>query len=152
MESIVRLEHASAGYEGKPALEDVSIEIAHGQFVGILGPSGSGKTTLLKTLLGTVPLLGGSVTIDGRRVRGPGQTSAGYVPQLQTVDWNFPVTVEEVVLMGRAMNSGWFPFPRRQDRERMMEILQRLGIAPSPAATSARSAAVSSSASSSPAP
>jgi zinc/manganese transport system ATP-binding protein/zinc transport system ATP-binding protein len=128
VEPIVRLDHVYAGYEGKPAIENVSLEIEQGQFVGILGPSGSGKTTLLKTLLGTVPVQRGEITIDGRRVRGPGQTPAGYVPQLQTVDWNFPVTVEEVVMMGRAMHSGWLPFPRKQDRERMMEILFRLGI------------------------
>jgi zinc/manganese transport system ATP-binding protein/zinc transport system ATP-binding protein len=129
MDGIVSLKHVFAGYEGKPAIENVTLDIDAGQFVGVLGPSGSGKTTLLRTLLGTVPVQRGEVVVDGRRVSGAGRTPAGYVPQLQTVDWNFPVTVEEVVLMGRTMNSGPLPWPRRQDRERMYAILDRLGIA-----------------------
>src|SRR5581483_4495695 len=91
--------------------------------------SGSGKTTLLRALLGTVGVQGGQVVVEGRRVTGPGTAPAGYVPQLQTVDWNFPVTVEEVVMMGRAMSSGPLPWARRADRERMFAILERLGIA-----------------------
>jgi len=129
MSAIVTLRNVSAGYDGRPALEDVTLEIEQGQFVGVLGPSGSGKTTLLRTLLGTVPVQRGEVLIDGRRVSGAGRTPAGYVPQLQTVDWNFPITVEEVVLLGRAMNSGVLPWPRREDRERMYGVLERLGIA-----------------------
>jgi zinc/manganese transport system ATP-binding protein len=128
MAPIVSLKHVFAGYDRKPAIEHVTLDIEAGQFVGILGPSGSGKTTLLRVLLGTVPVQQGEVTVDGRRVSGPGSTPAGYVPQLQTVDWNFPVTVEEVVLMGRTMNSGFLPWPRAQDRARMREILDRLGI------------------------
>ena len=128
MSAIVSLRDVSAGYERKPAIENITLDLEAGQFVGILGPSGSGKTTLLRTLLGTVPLLHGEITIDARRVTGAGRTPAGYVPQLQTVDWNFPVTVEEVVMMGRTMSSGLLPFVRRADRERMHEILARLGI------------------------
>ncbi len=125
---MVRLDHVTAGYEREPAIDHITLDIARGQFVGVLGPSGSGKTTLLRTLLGTVPVQHGEIVIDGKRVTGPGRTPAGYVPQLQTVDWNFPVTVEEVVMMGRAMNSGPFPWPRRQDRDRMYALLERLGI------------------------
>jgi len=128
MEPIVELKHASAGYESSLALEDVSLSLPAGQFVGVLGPSGSGKTTLLRVLLGAVPLRSGEVLIDGRSMSGRGRVPAGYVPQLQTVDWNFPVTVEEVVLMGRAMNSGYLPWARQEDRERMFQILRRLGI------------------------
>ena len=69
---IISLRHVSAGYEGKPAIENVTLDIEQGQFVGIVGPSGSGKTTLLKTLLGTVPLQRGEVIVDGRPVRGAG--------------------------------------------------------------------------------
>ena len=129
MSALVTLRNVSAGYDRKPAIEDVTLNIEQGQFVGILGPSGSGKTTLLRALLGTVPVQKGEILIDGRRVSGAGRTPAGYVPQLQTVDWNFPVTVEEVVLMGRTMNSGLLPWPRKQDRDRMGSILDRLGMA-----------------------
>jgi zinc/manganese transport system ATP-binding protein len=129
MAPIVTLRNVTAGYDGVPAIEHVSLDIQEGQFVGVLGPSGSGKTTLLRVLLGSVPVRRGEVRVEGRRVEGTGRAPAGYVPQLQTVDWNFPVTVEEVVLMGRAMRSGLLPWPRRQDRERMYGILERLGIA-----------------------
>lgn len=94
----------------------------------MLGPSGSGKTTLLRVLLGSVRASRGEVLVEGKPVGGLGRTPIGYVPQLQTVDWHFPVTVEEVVLMGRTMNSGPFPWPRREDRDRMKAILRRLGI------------------------
>lgn len=129
MEPMVSFRHVDAGYDGTPAIENITLDIAAGQFVGVVGPSGSGKTTLLRALLGTVPLQHGEVLVDGKRVNRAGSTQAGYVPQLQTVDWNFPVTVEEVVMMGRAMNSGPFPWPRRADKDRMHAILERLGIA-----------------------
>ncbi|TMB95219.1 MAG: metal ABC transporter ATP-binding protein, partial [Chloroflexi bacterium] len=116
MTPIVELKHVSAAYDSTPAMEDVSVRLEPGQFVGVLGPSGSGKTTLLRVLLGAVSITSGEVLVDGKKVQG------------QTVDWNFPVTVEEVVLMGRAMNSGFLPWPSTEDRERMMRILQRLGI------------------------
>ncbi|HEY8172749.1 MAG TPA: metal ABC transporter ATP-binding protein [Dehalococcoidia bacterium] len=128
MEPIALLRDVTAGYDREPAIEHISLAIEPGQFVGLVGPSGSGKTTLLRVLLGAVPVRDGEVFVDGRRVTGTGRVPAGYVPQLQTVDWNFPVTVEEVVLMGRAMNSGPFPWPRTRDRDRMREILARLGI------------------------
>ena len=128
MEPIVSLRNVTAGYDREPAIEHVSLDIAPGQFVGILGPSGSGKTTLLKTILGSVPAQSGEILVGGKRVRGTGHGTAGYVPQLQTVDWNFPVTVEEVVLMGQTMHSGVWPWPRSRDRDRMYGILERLGI------------------------
>jgi zinc/manganese transport system ATP-binding protein/zinc transport system ATP-binding protein len=128
MTPIVSLRGVTAGYEREPAIEDIDLDLAPGTFTGIVGPSGSGKTTLLRVLLGTVSTQKGEVVVDGRRVTGPGRAPAGYVPQLQTVDWNFPVTVQEVVMMGRASSSGLLPWPRAVDRERMFTILDHLGI------------------------
>jgi zinc/manganese transport system ATP-binding protein len=127
-EPIVRLQNVTAGYDRTPAIENVSLDIEPGAFVGMLGPSGSGKTTLLRTLIGTVKPQKGRVYIEGKQVSAVGQAPVGYVPQLQTVDWHFPVTVEEVVLMGRTMTSGLLPWPRHEDKERMHAILRRLGI------------------------
>ena len=127
--NIISLSQAAAGYEGKAVLSDVNLEVRAGEFVGIVGPSGSGKTTLLRVLLGVVPLYAGAATVDGRPIGGRLRPSVGYVPQLETIDWNFPVTVEEVVLMGRATSSGPWPWPRKQDRADMMELLSRLNIA-----------------------
>jgi zinc/manganese transport system ATP-binding protein/zinc transport system ATP-binding protein len=125
----IELQNVSAGYEGRPALSHVDLAVGPGEFVGIVGPSGSGKTTLLRVLLGDLPLYAGSAHVEGREVGSGGRPSIGYVPQLQTIDWNFPVTVEEVVLMGRATSSGPWPWPRREDRAEMLRILERLGIA-----------------------
>lgn len=126
---IIRLRDLSAGYEGRPVLNNVDLRIGAGEFVGIVGPSGSGKTTLMKVLLGAVDVYGGEALVDGRSVSPRHRPSVGYVPQLETIDWNFPATVEEVVLMGRAMQSGPWPWPRRNDRADMARLLDRLGIA-----------------------
>jgi len=77
-------------------------------------------------LLGAVPLYGGSATVDGERVDGRRRPSVGYVPQLETIDWNCPVAVEEGVVMGRATASGPWPGPRTQDRREMLRLLERL--------------------------
>lgn len=118
----------SAGYDGQAVLRDVCLTVAPGEFVGIVGPSGSGKTTLLRLLLGTVPVMAGRGQILGQPL-GRHRPAVGYVPQLETIDWNFPVTVEEAVLMGRATSSGPWPWARRADREEMLRLLGRLGIA-----------------------
>ena len=126
--TIIALQGVAAGYEGKPVLTGVDLHVHSGEFVGVVGPSGSGKTTLLRVLLGAVPLLAGRARVDGGDVGSRRRPSVGYVPQLETIDWNFPVTVEEVVLMGRAASSGPWPWPRAADREEMAQLLRRLGI------------------------
>jgi zinc/manganese transport system ATP-binding protein/zinc transport system ATP-binding protein len=115
-------------YGAERVLSDVSFGIEPGQFVGLVGPSGSGKTTLLKTALGLVRPVAGRVHYAGQALRGkpPG---IGYVPQLETVDWTFPVTVEEVVLMGRTMERGPWPWASRRARTEVRTLLERLGLA-----------------------
>ncbi len=124
---IVELDGVTCGYRNEVVLEDVTLRVARGDFVGLLGPSGSGKTTLLRTLLGATRVHRGSVRVDGQPVAGR-RPRVGYVPQLETVDWNFPVTVQEAVLMGCAMSSGPFPWARRQDQELARDMMERLGI------------------------
>jgi zinc/manganese transport system ATP-binding protein len=126
-EPIVELDGVTCGYESQTVLTDVSLRIMPGDFVGLLGPSGSGKTTLLRTILGATQVYRGDVRVQGvsiSRRRPP----VGYVPQLETIDWNFPVTVEEAVMMGRTMNNPFFPWYRRQDKKSAHEIMERLGI------------------------
>jgi zinc/manganese transport system ATP-binding protein len=122
---LVELDDLSCGYDGRAVLERISLRIHPGQFAGIVGPSGSGKTTLLRAMLGLAEVYRGAVRGAGERDR---IGRVGYVPQLETVDWTFPVTVEQVVLMGLAAESGPFPWARRADRRRMHELLERLGI------------------------
>ena len=125
---VVELRGVTAGYQGSRVLDGVNLRVMPGDFVGLLGPSGSGKTTLLRTILGAVPVRSGQVLVDGKPVRGR-RNRAGYVPQLETIDWNFPVTVEEAVMMGRTMSNAWFPWFRKQERELAYDMMERLGIA-----------------------
>ena len=127
---IVELSHVTAGYDGHPVLDDISLAVGEGEFVGIVGPSGSGKTTLLRAMLGSASIFAGRAVVDGHTVDSRHRPSVGYVPQLETIDWDFPITVEEVVLLGRAMQSGPWPWARRRDRLDAHALLERLGIAP----------------------
>jgi ABC-type Mn2+/Zn2+ transport system ATPase subunit len=128
-DELVRFEGVTCGYDGAPVLRDVDLTIERGAFVGIVGPSGAGKTTLLRSIVGVVPRVTGRVLVDGRPVdRGPRPT-VGWVPQLETVDWHFPATVREVVLMGRWAERRWQAWTTAADRMRVDRLLERLGIA-----------------------
>ena len=126
-EPMVALRGVTCGYEGQAVLTDVDLTIMPGDFVGLLGPSGSGKTTLLRSILGAVDLYQGQVLVAGVSTSKK-RPRVGYVPQLETIDWNFPVTVEEAVMMGRTMDNPLFPWHRRREKDLAREILERLGI------------------------
>jgi ABC-type Mn2+/Zn2+ transport system ATPase subunit len=117
---LVQLRGAGVSYDRAPAVVDVDLEIGAGDFVAVVGPSGSGKTTLLRLLLGTLAPSSGAVARE-RGVR------VGYVPQVETVDWQFPVTVAECVLMART--GRLWPWPSRQERREVAGVLESLGIA-----------------------
>ncbi len=125
---LVRFEEVSASYGGPAVLEDVSLEIGAGALVGVVGPSGAGKTTLLRAMVGQVPRLRGRVTVGGQDVTAGRPANVGWVPQLETVDWDFPATVREVVLMGRWRRSSLRPWMTRADRDEADGVLDRLGI------------------------
>ena len=124
---MVELEAVTCGYDRQPVLTDISLNIMPGDFVGLLGPSGSGKTTLLRTILGAVPIMSGEVRVDGIATS-QRKPRSGYMPQLETIDWNFPVTVEEVVMMGRTMSNILFPWYKRPERKLAHQMMERLGI------------------------
>jgi ABC-type Mn2+/Zn2+ transport system ATPase subunit len=109
-----------AGYGHRAAVEAVDLTVARGAFIGVVGPSGSGKTTLLRLLLGTLRPSRGHV------LRAPGM-AIGYAPQVETIEWNFPVTVAECVSMARRQRRPW-PWPSRAERAEVREVLQRLRI------------------------
>ena len=124
---LVEINRLSCGYEKQRVLQGVNLQIMQGDFVGLLGPSGSGKTTLLRALLGAVDVYEGEVLVDGVRAS-EGRPRIGYVPQLETIDWNFPVTVREVVMMGRTMENRFFPWFRREEKELADRMMGQLGI------------------------
>ena len=126
-EPIVEIKAVTCGYEKQQVLTDVSLTIMPGDFVGLLGPSGSGKTTLLRTVLGAVDLYEGKVLVNGVATTKK-RPRVGYVPQLETIDWNFPVTVQEVVMMGRTMENKLFPWYRKEEKDLAAEMMSRLGI------------------------
>ncbi len=128
-EPLVRFEQVTCGYDGEPVLSDLDLTIGQGTFVGIVGPSGAGKTTLLRAMVGAVPRVVGRITVADRAVGFGSTPNVGWVPQLETVDWNFPATVREVVLMGRWSKRPWRAWPSRSDRELVDRMLERLGIA-----------------------
>jgi len=125
---LVRFEHVSASYGGPAVLEDVDLAFGRGALVGIVGPSGAGKTTLLRAMVGQVPRLRGRVTVAGRDVTAGRPADVGWVPQLETVDWDFPSTAREVVLMGRWRRASFRPWMTRHDKADADRVLERLGI------------------------
>jgi ABC-type Mn2+/Zn2+ transport system ATPase subunit len=116
---LIRLSGVEFGYTDTPVLTGVDINLRAHDLIGVVGPSGSGKTSLLRLLLGTVRPQGGTIT------RRPG-IAVGYVPQLETVNWDFPITVAECVLMARKQRVT--PWPSRADRADIADVLDRLGI------------------------
>jgi ABC-type Mn2+/Zn2+ transport system ATPase subunit len=112
--------------DGKPALEGASFALARGERVAIVGPNAAGKSTLLKAIAGILTPAAGSVDVYGA-VAG-GHICIGYVPQRSQVDWNFPVTVADVVLMGRVARIGLFRQAGRNDRRLVAESLAQVGM------------------------
>jgi zinc/manganese transport system ATP-binding protein len=117
------LQQVSAGYPEQPIFEELDLVVMAGQFAAIVGPTGGGKTTLLKTILGVLPCLSG--TMHWAR-----PSAVGYVPQRESIDWAFPVTAQQVVLMGRHRQTSMWPWPTREDRRLAAALLERLGLAP----------------------
>jgi zinc/manganese transport system ATP-binding protein len=128
-ELALSLDSLTCGYHGKAILDNVTLTLDTGQLAGLVGPTGSGKTTLLKTLLGLVRPWQGTVRVFGAPVTRATRARIGYVPQLETLDWHFPVTAEQVVLMGAYRGMSWLPWCRPAERRAALALMERLGIA-----------------------
>ena len=123
----LELENVTASYDGRPALEDMTFEIDHGEQVAVVGPNGAGKSTLFKVLVGLLPVRTGNIRIHGLPL-GHHQDCVAYVPQREEVDWKFPVTVEDVVMMGRYKRFGWLGQATQADHQVVKQCLQQMGI------------------------
>jgi zinc/manganese transport system ATP-binding protein/zinc transport system ATP-binding protein len=128
VQPLIELKQVSFGYGSEPVLEDINLHLHPGQLAALVGPSGAGKTSLLKLILGGLQPSRGEIFIHGQLLNGHPAPQVGYVPQLETVDWNFPVTVEQVVLMGRVRRAGIWPWPGAADRALMKGVLEQLEI------------------------
>lgn len=119
----------TVNYDQIPVLWDISLEIPPGELVGIVGPNGAGKSTFLKTVLGILTPLSGKVSFFDQPLATVRKRVA-YVPQRETVDWDFPITVRDLVLMGRYGRLGVFRWPRAADRAAAEFYLDRVGMLP----------------------
>jgi zinc transport system ATP-binding protein len=127
MSEIISIRELWAGYERETILEDINLTVGELDFVGIIGPNGGGKTTLLKVLLGLIVPTRGEVRILGKTPQ-KGREYVGYVPQLMEHDRAFPIRVRDVVRMGRLGRKKLFQGYSRQDEEKVMESLDRVGM------------------------
>ena len=119
----------TVAYHKRPVLWGVDVEVPAGQLVGVIGPNGAGKSTLIKAAMGLLPVSSGWVKVFGRPVK-DNLRRVGYVPQRESVDWDFPVSVMDVVLMGRYGHLGLFKRPRKEDREVARECLEKVKMLP----------------------
>ena len=119
----------TVAYHKRPVLWGVDVEVPAGQLVGVIGPNGAGKSTLIKAAMGLLPVSSGWVKVFGQPVK-DNLRRVGYVPQRESVDWDFPVSVMDVVLMGRYGHLGLFNRPRKEDREVARECLEKVKMLP----------------------
>jgi manganese/iron transport system ATP-binding protein len=124
---MLEIQQLAVNYRGARVLDQIDFELKQGELVGLIGPNGAGKSTLLKAMLGLIP------TVKGRVKYGSGNLSqhlqqVAYVPQRSQVDWDYPITVWNVVMMGRTKQLGWFRNPGKVTKAIVSEALDRVGM------------------------
>jgi manganese/zinc/iron transport system ATP- binding protein len=127
MSPALEIHDMTVAYHRKPVLWDIDLVVPEGKLVGIVGPNGAGKTTLIKAALGLVPLASGKVEIYGQPYRKQ-RHLVGYVPQRESVDWDFPITVLDVVVMGTYGSLGWIRRPGKAQRDLARHCLEQVGM------------------------
>lgn len=124
---IIRVEDLTIAYHDKPVLWDNDVDIMQHSRTAIIGPNGAGKSTLLKGILGLQKKLSGEVRIMGQTIDKV-KNRIAYIPQASAVNWDFPTTVFDVVLMGRYVHLGWIKRPSRKDHEIAQKALEKIGM------------------------
>lgn len=125
--SAIEVNDLTVAYREKPVLWDVDLAVRSGALTAIVGPNGAGKTTLIKAILGMVPMAAGHIRILGRTLK-ESRGSVAYVPQRGSVDWDFPTSVQDVVLMGTYARLGWIRRPGVEEREAAGRALEKVGM------------------------
>lgn len=123
----LHVEDLTVSYHGKPVLWDIDFNVPPGVMAAIIGPNGAGKSTLIKSVLGLVPSVAGHITLHGLSYR-RARRRVGYVPQRSSVDWDFPTTALDVVIMGLYGRLGWLKRPGRRERSEAMQALEMVGM------------------------
>jgi manganese/zinc/iron transport system ATP- binding protein len=118
----------TVAYERKPVIWDIDLDIPDGKLVGIIGPNGAGKSTLIKACLELIPKTSGEIAIYGKSYESQ-RARVGYVPQRESVDWDFPVSVVDVVAMGTYRQLGWLRPVGKSQLRKAMEALEQVGLA-----------------------
>ena len=124
----LEIESADIGYGDKTILHDITFSVPHGARVAVVGPNGAGKSTLFKALVGLLPVQKGRILIHGLPLNHH-KDCVAYVPQREEVDWRFPVTVSDVVMMGRFDYQGWFKGASKNDKQVVEKSIAQMGIA-----------------------
>ncbi|HUF26489.1 MAG TPA: metal ABC transporter ATP-binding protein [Gemmatimonadaceae bacterium] len=128
MTAAIEVNDLTVAYRDQPVLWDIDLAVPAGVLMAIVGPNGAGKTTLIKAILGLVRPAAGEIAIHGRPYDEQ-RRLIGYVPQRGSVDWDFPTTVLDVVMMGRYGTLGWFRRPGRTERTLAVQALEHVGMA-----------------------
>jgi manganese/zinc/iron transport system ATP- binding protein len=123
----LEINHLTVSYTQKPVLWSVDLEVPQGKIVGVVGPNGAGKSTLLKSIMNIIPVSSGRVKIFGEELDQV-RSRVSYVPQRESVDWDFPASVFDVVMMGRYGKLGLFKRPDKTDKAAVMNCLDKVGM------------------------
>ena len=119
------VEDLTLAYREKPVLWDIDVCVPQGAMEAVVGPNGAGKSTLLKAMMGILPIASGEIKIFGKSYQ---RKRIAYVPQRSSVDWDFPTTVFDVVLMGSYGNLGWIKRPGQKEKNEAMSALEKVGM------------------------
>ncbi|PSB04250.1 metal ABC transporter ATP-binding protein [Merismopedia glauca] len=122
---MLEVQDLSVNYRGVQALREICFQLSGGKIAGLIGPNGAGKSTLLKSMLGLVPIQAGKVLYQGCPLKQQ-RRQVAYVPQRSHIDWDYPITVWNVVMMGRTAHTGWFQGYSRQSKEIAKQALERV--------------------------
>lgn len=126
---MLEVRNLAVRYRNHWAIHDISFTLQPGQITGLFGPNGAGKSSLLKGMLGLIPITQGTVLVEGKPIRKQLKHIA-YVPQKSQLDWDYPITVEKVVRMGRIRQTGWFRNLSRQSEALVTSALDQVGMSP----------------------
>lgn len=123
--TVIEIQNLTISYNKKPAIRGIELKLPKGQITGIIGPNGAGKSTLLKGILGLVPKDNGQIIVNGSPIENSLKTIS-YIPQKESLDWDFPVVVHDVVMMGRYPHLSLFGRPGKSDNEKVINALRKV--------------------------